>query len=98
MKLDADDAVSVLVPDRHLIVTVPDEPPVSPAGDIGLLDEDRASASLVSREALHRRLLGGADIASTSLALMVALNVFWSRETRRRVREPSIPLAMRIAV
>ena len=46
-------------------------------GEFGPQDLDgRAAASIMWREALHRRLLALADIASVSLAVVVVLNMF----------------------
>jgi exopolysaccharide biosynthesis polyprenyl glycosylphosphotransferase len=54
--------------------------PAPPAEDLGAVEIDAgASASLVWREALHRRLLGGADVAATAFALLAVLTEFAQR-------------------
>ena len=47
------------------------------AGELGRQDLDRrTAASIMWREALHRRLLALADVASVSLAVVIVLNMF----------------------
>jgi exopolysaccharide biosynthesis polyprenyl glycosylphosphotransferase len=76
VKLHEDRARSVLSPLRRVSSTV-SGPAIPPAAELKAVDIDGyASASLVWREALHRRLLGLADITSTVLVLVVMLNGF----------------------
>ena len=80
LRLHDDGAVSELVPRR----------PLAPAGEASAAFADdypgpvaadgRASAALVWREALHRRLLALADVTSVTVALVLVLNMLGQRQ------------------
>jgi exopolysaccharide biosynthesis polyprenyl glycosylphosphotransferase len=76
LKLYDDDVVTTLPPRHHLVAT-PEQGPAAPTvDDLGSVDVDgRASAALVWREALHRRLLAVADVTSTMVALALVLTM-----------------------
>ena len=70
-----------LVPRRRLLAPATDASAAFPADPLGPVDVDgRASAALVWREALHRRLLAGADVTSVTVALVLVLNTLGQRK------------------
>jgi exopolysaccharide biosynthesis polyprenyl glycosylphosphotransferase len=75
-----DEMVSERAPVGRWLALAPDGTVSLPAGSLVHVGADeRASDSLAWREALLRRLLGSADVASASLALLVVMNAFGQR-------------------
>jgi exopolysaccharide biosynthesis polyprenyl glycosylphosphotransferase len=75
LKLHEDDLVLGIPPHASLAPEADGLEPM-PRGDLAPAELRGPSASLVWREALHRRLLGLADITSTGLALFFVLRRF----------------------
>ena len=79
LRLYERDAVSDLASRRSRVATATNDS-LGPAIDLGSIDADgRAPAGLLSREALHRRLLVMADATSSTVALVLVLNFFGQR-------------------
>jgi exopolysaccharide biosynthesis polyprenyl glycosylphosphotransferase len=77
LTLHEDKAVSDLAPRLRQLTPATDGSAALPAADLGPTDIDgRASASLLWREALQRRLLGVADMTSAALTVVVGLHMF----------------------
>lgn len=72
-------AVGELVPLRAGLTLAPSPSAPSTAESQGRPEHDDRVASLMSREALRRRLLALADITAASFAVVVLLNVFGER-------------------
>jgi exopolysaccharide biosynthesis polyprenyl glycosylphosphotransferase len=76
-----DEAMGDLVPIRHWLTGGLDSSSPFPIGRPAPAALDgHVSASLVWREALLRRLLGGADVLSAIVAVVVAMNIFGQRQ------------------
>jgi exopolysaccharide biosynthesis polyprenyl glycosylphosphotransferase len=80
LKPRQDEASSELAPVRRWLAPAADGSATTPADALAQVDVDgRASASVVWREALVRRLLGAADVTSGTLVLLVVMSMFGQR-------------------
>ncbi len=80
-ELHQDDPVSEFRVRPRLVAPVAGTRAARFADDLGPVDADgRASAALVWREALQRRMLAAADMISTALALVFVLNLLGQRQ------------------
>lgn len=76
LKLHADGGAGKLA-DRRELRAIENAATALDAGELGRKDLDgRAAASIMRREALHRRLLGLADTSAVGLAVFVVLTLF----------------------
>jgi exopolysaccharide biosynthesis polyprenyl glycosylphosphotransferase len=81
LRVHEDDTANEQVSGPFRLVAQMDTAGVLLPGQFGPVDIDAGpSASLVWREALHRRLLGTADMASATVALLVLMSRFGQRQ------------------
>ena len=81
LRVHENDAANELVGGRLRLAAQMENAGVLVPGQFGPVDIDAGpSASLRWREALHRRLLGAADVASATLALLVLMSRFGQRQ------------------